>query len=320
MPIRADGLNLEGFLPEPNINPNVQQRGVPTLAESLMMAAQPVTGRVEHFLNDPVQQANQSLLMGGPMAAVSGPMRSAIDAFKPAMQGKNSIFNPRIIKSSLDRSLDLNDMHKRTSSGARELTKRLDQLTPDEEIKFIAQLQEDGMTDTGIKDIVDVILSRKGANTNRGDFITMKQKKGLAEALLEAQVRKGAELNKDLNIIDSFQGFQKAKRAMGGPMAAINPVKAALGLKEYTRMKNILNLPRPMKNVPDSLLGFAKNPNNQKGFSDFNFKHNRKFRIKFDDGTEIVDEINGLNKPSAVERAIRNWSGAVDIEDLGQVK
>ena len=75
MPIRADGLNLEGFLPEPNINPNVQQRGVPTLAESLMMAAQPVTGRVEHFLNDPVQQANQSLLMGGPMAAVSGPMR-----------------------------------------------------------------------------------------------------------------------------------------------------------------------------------------------------------------------------------------------------
>ena len=169
MPIRADGLNLEGFLPEPNINPNVQQRGVPTLAESLMMAAQPVTGRVEHFLNDPVQQASQSLLMGG-------------------------------------------------------------------------------------------------------------------------------------------------------PMAAINPVKAALGLKEYTRMKNILNLPRPMKNVPDSLLGFAKNPNNQKGFSDFNFKHNRKFRIKFDDGTEIVDEINGLNKPSAVERAIRNWSGAVDIEDLGQVE
>jgi len=72
---------------------------------------------------------------------------------------------------------------------------------------------------------------------------------------------------------------------------------------------------RPYENVPDSLMGFKKNGPN-KGYHEENYKHEQPVKITFPDtGDTFVDTIKGLNQKHALERANRNWKGAV-IEPL----
>lgn len=72
---------------------------------------------------------------------------------------------------------------------------------------------------------------------------------------------------------------------------------------------------RPYQNVPDSLMGFKKSGQN-KGFDETSYKHEQPVKVTFPDtGDTFVDTIKGLNQKHALERANRNWEGAV-IEPL----
>lgn len=72
---------------------------------------------------------------------------------------------------------------------------------------------------------------------------------------------------------------------------------------------------RPYGNAPDSLMGFRKNGPNR-GFDESNYKHTQKVRVHFnDDAGPHDDEIKGMNKSHALERARRNWPAATKIED-----
>ncbi|RLI35956.1 hypothetical protein DRO66_06550, partial [Candidatus Bathyarchaeota archaeon] len=67
--------------------------------------------------------------------------------------------------------------------------------------------------------------------------------------------------------------------------------------------------------APNNLLGFSKDPFIQKGFYDQNYSFTARVKITFPrigatPGQSFVDEIRGLNKPHALERARRNWDGA----------
>lgn len=73
----------------------------------------------------------------------------------------------------------------------------------------------------------------------------------------------------------------------------------------------------PYSKAPNNLMGFAKDGYKQKGFSDYNYKTTVPVKVKFSDGTYILEEINGLNAPHALERARRNWSGA-EIEQASK--
>lgn len=69
------------------------------------------------------------------------------------------------------------------------------------------------------------------------------------------------------------------------------------------------------ENTPDNLMGFSNDPGKQKGYSEQGYSYNQPVRVTFSDGTSIIDEVKGLNKPHALERASRNWEGAT-IEPL----
>jgi len=62
--------------------------------------------------------------------------------------------------------------------------------------------------------------------------------------------------------------------------------------------------------VPDTLMGFRKNgPNTD--FKDQNYKHIQPVKITFPSSGDVFnDEIKGLNKSHALERAKRNWPNA----------
>ena len=79
--------------------------------------------------------------------------------------------------------------------------------------------------------------------------------------------------------------------------------------KEASAIKSI---DRPYKNVPDELMGFRKN-GQQKGFDETSYPHSQKVKIKIGDDI-FEDEIKGLNKSHALERAYRNWKAADSIE------
>lgn len=69
---------------------------------------------------------------------------------------------------------------------------------------------------------------------------------------------------------------------------------------------------RPYGNAPDALLGYRKN-GPQTPFGQNNYRHVEFVRVVFDDGTELFDAMEGLNKPHAMERARRNWRDAKEI-------
>lgn len=47
-----------------------------------------------------------------------------------------------------------------------------------------------------------------------------------------------------------------------------------------------------------------------KSYYEQNYKHSQLVRVVFEDGSEIEDEIKGLNKGHALYLAGRNWVGA----------
>ena len=48
----------------------------------------------------------------------------------------------------------------------------------------------------------------------------------------------------------------------------------------------------------------------QKGYYETAYRHEQKVRVKFPGEKAFGDQIKGLNKPHALERARRNWPGA----------
>jgi len=71
MGFRNKNLNLENLLPPAQIDPRQRPKKQMTFADTLVHKmkemASPVTGPIQHWMNDPVQQANTSLLLGGPI-------------------------------------------------------------------------------------------------------------------------------------------------------------------------------------------------------------------------------------------------------------
>jgi len=67
------------------------------------------------------------------------------------------------------------------------------------------------------------------------------------------------------------------------------------------------------RSAPDSLMGF-KREGPQKGFNETKYGHVQNVRVTWEDGDSIVDQIKGLNKAHAMERARRNWPGATITE------
>jgi|SRR5882724_792874 len=70
---------------------------------------------------------------------------------------------------------------------------------------------------------------------------------------------------------------------------------------------------RPYANVPNSLMGFRKNGPNV-GFDNSNYPHSQPVKVTIPGQEPFFDEIKGMNKEHALERARRNWDGA-KIED-----
>ena len=66
---------------------------------------------------------------------------------------------------------------------------------------------------------------------------------------------------------------------------------------------------RSYENAPDNLMGFRRY-GQQKSFDETNYRHTQPVRVTFDDGETFTDEIKGLNKAHAIERAHRNWPDA----------
>lgn len=66
---------------------------------------------------------------------------------------------------------------------------------------------------------------------------------------------------------------------------------------------------RPYQTAPDELMGFRK-MGEQKGYFETAYRHEQKVRVKFPGEKAFSDQIKGLNKPHALERARRNWPGA----------
>jgi hypothetical protein len=155
----------------------------------------PITGPLSQMSDALPDIPGSGALLGGPMAAVSTPMRLAIDAIaNPAKSGKG-IFNTGII-----------DFFRRTAGLGN---KRLDKLTPDEQVRFIRTAQKEGIPETGVRNFSDVELMRKGINSRLGAQLTKQQQADLASALQQAQIRKASELNDDVNFIEGFQNFIK---------------------------------------------------------------------------------------------------------------
>lgn len=65
--------------------------------------------------------------------------------------------------------------------------------------------------------------------------------------------------------------------------------------------------PRPYFNVPDELMGYGRAP---KGFSESKYPYTANVLVRWPDGMSQVDQIRGMNREHALERARRNWEGA----------
>jgi hypothetical protein len=75
------------------------------------------------------------------------------------------------------------------------------------------------------------------------------------------------------------------------------------------------------ENVSDQLLGFSDTSKGkiQKGFDEQNYPYELAVRVSIDGGkTFDKDAIKGMNRNQAIERAKRNWPGAIILEDNGQ--
>ena len=82
-------------------------------------------------------------------------------------------------------------------------------------------------------------------------------------------------------------------------VAGVKPVELKGEGEEY----------RPYKNVPDQLMGFKKE-GPQKGYEETKYSHEQPVLVTSPDMAPFQDQIKGLNKEHALERARRNWEGA----------
>lgn len=79
------------------------------------------------------------------------------------------------------------------------------------------------------------------------------------------------------------------------------------------------------ENTPNNLMGFSGEGKPNKGFSEEKYSFILPIIVKFPDGDVQKDEIKGLNKYHASERAKRNWSNTnaeiyIDMQTLGERK
>ena len=75
----------------------------------------------------------------------------------------------------------------------------------------------------------------------------------------------------------------------------------------------------PLKKVMSRLLGFSDDAARQVPFGEQQLPSTLRVRVKWKDGTQMVDEVKGLTPKHALEAAHRNWEGAT-IEPLGIVE
>lgn len=80
--------------------------------------------------------------------------------------------------------------------------------------------------------------------------------------------------------------------------------------KQLSNTGMMFSVDRPYGNAPESLMGFRSNGKESTPYADQNYRFAQPVRVSWPDGTTIVDEVKGLNKPHALERARRNWDGA----------
>lgn len=69
---------------------------------------------------------------------------------------------------------------------------------------------------------------------------------------------------------------------------------------------------RPYQNVPDNLMGYRRN-GPQKGYGEQNYSHSQPVQVTFPGGETFIDAVTGMNADHALERAYRNWPGAINI-------
>jgi hypothetical protein len=102
-------------------------------------------------------------------------------------------------------------------------------------------------------------------------------------------------------LVDNFK-IAASRTPYIGPMlveqalAPINPLAAATVT--------------PYSKAPNSLMGFSKDPYKQKGFTEYKYKVEIPVKITLPSGEVFYDNMNGLNKSHALERARRNWDGS----------
>lgn len=103
-----------------------------------------------------------------------------------------------------------------------------------------------------------------------------------------------------------MQRLQNAKDSLSSTMSQVNSRLSDSGYASG-------GLTGGYDNVPDGLMGFRKNGPN-KGYHDTKYPHSQKVRLTWSDGSTDEDEIKGMNKAHAMERARRNWPAATKVE------
>lgn len=77
---------------------------------------------------------------------------------------------------------------------------------------------------------------------------------------------------------------------------------------------------RPYQNVPDPLMGFRTTPGPNKGFDAERYPYTQGVQITppqfMGQQEKFVDSIKGMNPAHAMERARRNWEGAVSYKPM----
>ena len=109
------------------------------------------------------------------------------------------------------------------------------------------------------------------------------------------------------------------QEVLGDTAAALSPA-GALAQPQLVQV----SADRPYQNVPEQLMGFPKE-GQAKPYEELKYRHSQPVEVTFPpselspEGQTFRDEVSGLNKTHAIERAYRNWPGAriVPLETHG---
>lgn len=96
---------------------------------------------------------------------------------------------------------------------------------------------------------------------------------------------------------------------------AIDEARATLPPEQYNEAPTDLqfSVDEPYSGAPDNLMGFSSDGQPQRGYDEQNYPMSIPVRLRFGDET-VEDEIKGMNRAHAMERARRNWPDADDIQ------